>query len=50
MNANHEKCRLLLSKPEERNIQVSGTTIKIPKSKQLLGVHFDKKLNFDTHN
>lgn len=49
MKANHEKWRLLLSKTEERIIQVSGTSIKSSKYEKLLGVHFDEKLNFDTH-
>ena len=49
MKANHEKWRLLLSKTGEKNIQVSGTSIKSSKYEKLLGVHFDEKLNFDTH-
>ena len=47
MKANHGKCCLPLSTPENRNIQVSSTIIKSSKCKKLLGVHFDKKLNFD---
>ena len=43
------KCHLLLSTPHERNIQVSGTTIKSSKCKKLLSVHFDNKPKFDTH-
>ena len=49
MKANFGKCHLLLSTPHERNIRVSGTTIKSSKSKKLLSVHFDNKPKFDTH-
>lgn len=49
MKANHGEWHLLLSTPEERNIQVSGTTTKSSNCKKLLGANFDKKIKFITY-
>ena len=49
MKVNHDKCHLLISTQEEANIQIDNTTIKYSKSKKLLGIVLDNKLNFDKH-
>ena len=49
MKVNHNKCYLLSSAQDERNIQIANTTIKCSKSKKLLGIVLDNKLKFDKH-
>ena len=49
IKVNHGKYHLLLSTHEEANIQIANTTIKLSKSRKLLGIVFDNKLKFDKH-
>ena len=49
MDANHDKCHLLLSTQEEANIQIANTTIKCSQSKKILGIILDNQLKFDKH-
>ena len=49
MKVNHNKCHLLSSAQDERNIQIANTAIKCSKSKKLLGIVLDNKLKFDKH-
>ena len=49
MKVNHNKCHLLSSAQDERNIQIANTAIKYSKSKKLLGIVLDNKLKFDKH-
>ena len=49
MKANHDKCHVLLSTPEESNIQIANTTIKCSQSEKKLGVILDNQLKFDKH-
>ena len=49
MNANLDKCHLLLSTTEVFNFQISETVIHNSHSRKLLGVNFDNKLKFEKH-
>ena len=50
MKAYDDKCYLLLSFPDvSAVIQIENSTIKFSKVKNLLGVHNDYKLKFDSH-
>ena len=50
MKANDDKCRQILSSPEEdAAIQIEKSTIKCSKIKKLLGIHIDFELKFGTH-
>ena len=49
INANHDKCHLLLSSHEDANTQIANVTIKSSTSKKLLGVTIENKLKFDKH-
>ena len=49
MKVNHNKCHLLSSAQDERNIQIANMAIKCSKSKKLLGIVLDNKLKFDKH-
>ena len=51
MIANDDKCHLVLSSSEEdAAIQIEESRIKCSKVKELLGIHIDYKLKFDTHD
>ena len=45
MKADHDKCHLLLSTQDEANIQTANTAMKCFKSKKLLGIVLDLKLD-----
>ena len=49
MKANADKCHLLITTNEERNISIEGEKIQNSKSKKLLGVTIDYKLSFTEH-
>ena len=49
MKANADKCHLLITTNEERNISIEGEKIQNSKSKKLLGVTIDNKLSFTEH-
>ena len=49
MNANADKCHLLITTNEQRNIFVEGEQIQNSKSEKLLGVTIDNKLSFTGH-
>ena len=49
MKVNHNKCHLLSSAQDERNIQIANMAIKCSKSKKLLEIVLDNKLKFDKH-
>ena len=49
MKANAEKCHLLITTNEERNIFIEGEKIQNSKSEKLLGVSIDNKLSFAEH-
>ena len=46
MKANADKCHLLITTNEERNISIGGEKIQNSKSEKLLGVTIDNKLSF----
>ena len=49
MKTNADKCHLLITTNEERNISVGGEKIQNSKSEKLLGVTVDNKLSFTKH-
>ena len=49
MKANADKCHLLITTNEERNISIEGEKIQNSKSEKLLGVTIDNKLSFNEH-
>ena len=49
MKANADKCHLLITTNEERNISIGGEKIQNSKSEKLLGVTIDNKLSFTEH-
>ena len=49
MKTNADKCHLLITTNEERNISVGGEKIQNSKSEKLLGVTIDNKLSFTEH-
>ena len=49
MKANADKCHLLITTNEERNISIEGEKIQNSKSEKLLGVTIDNKLSFNGH-
>ena len=49
MKASPEKCHLLITTNEERNIAIGGEKIQNSKSGKLLGVTIDNKLSFTEH-
>ena len=49
MKASPEKCHLLITTNEERNISIGGEKIQNSKSGKLLGVTIDNKLSFTEH-
>ena len=49
MKANADKCHLLITTNEERNISIEGEKIQNSKSEKLLGVIIDNKLSFTKH-
>ena len=50
MNANVDKCHLLLISPDDSSIiQIENSTIKCSMVKKLLGIQIDYKLKFDVH-
>ena len=49
MNANADKCHLLITTNEQRNIFVEGEQIQNSKSEKLLGVTMDNILSFTGH-
>ena len=49
MKANADKCHLLITTNEERNISTGGEKIQNSKNEELLGVTIDNKLSFTEH-
>ena len=49
MKANADKCHLLITTDEEKNISIGGEKIQNSKSEKLLGVTIDNKLSFTEH-
>ena len=49
MKAKADKCHLLITTNEERNISIEGEKIQNSKSEKLLGVTIDNKLSFNEH-
>ena len=49
MKANTDKCHILITTNEERNISIGGQKIQNGKSEKLLGVTIDNKLSFTEH-
>ena len=49
MKANADKCHLLITTNEERNISIEGEKIQNSKNEKLLGVTIDNKLPFTEH-
>ena len=49
MKANADKCHLLITTNEERNISIGVEKIQNSKSEKLLGVTIDNKLSFTEH-
>ena len=49
MKAKADKCHLLITTNEERNISIGGEKIQNSKSEKLLGVTIDNKLSFTEH-
>ena len=49
MKANADKCLLLITTNEERNISIRGEKIQNSKSEKLLGVTIDNKLSFSEY-
>ena len=49
MKANADKCHLLITTNEERNISIEGEKIQNSKNEKLLGVTIDNKLSFTEH-
>ena len=49
MKANADKCHLLITIDEERNISIGGEKIQNSKSGKLLGVTIDNRLSFTEH-
>ena len=49
MEANYDKCHILLSTQESASIQVENFTKKSSKAKKLLGINIDNKLKLDIY-
>ena len=49
MKANADKCHLLITTNEEKNISIGGKKIQNSKREKLIGVIIDNKLSFTEH-
>ena len=49
MKANPDKCHLLLSTKDERQMKLGNASIKNSNCEKLLGVKIDSDMSFNTH-
>ena len=49
LQANADKCRLILSTDEPCSIDIDNQVIKNSNNKKLLQINLNKRLGFDTH-